>query len=119
MNALSSATDSVVRHHLRAFLEQEGVDAIVADYGDAAQFHTEAKTYHGRQEIHGFFVDFIDGLPAGAIGRFELRSLQVEGNIGYITWSVGSEILLGTDTFVVEDGKIVAQTFAMYMRPAR
>ncbi len=119
MNAQSSVTDSVVRNHLQAFVEQQGVDSIVRDYDDAAQFHTEAKIYHGKQEIHGFFVDFINGLPAGGIGRFELRSLQVEGNVGYITWSVGSEIPLGTDTFVVEDGKIVSQTFAMYAPPAR
>lgn len=114
MNAQSSATDTVVRKHLRAFLDQEGVESIVADYHDDARFHTEAGVYTGKQEIQGFFVDFIEGLPAGGIAGFELRSLQVEGNIAYITWSVGQEIALGTDTFVVDEGKIVAQTFAMY-----
>lgn len=118
MNGLSSVTDTVVRNHLQAFLEQKGVDAIVEEYDDAAQFHTEAKTYRGKQEIHGFFVDFIDALPAGAIGRFELRSMQVEGSIGYITGRVGSEIPLGTDTFVVDNGKIIAQTFAMFAQPS-
>lgn len=118
MNALSSVTDAVVRNHLQAFLEQKGVDSMVRDYDDAAQFHTEARIYSGKQEIHGFFVDFIDGLPAGAVGRFKLRSLQVEGSVGYITWSVGSEIPLGTDTFVVDNGKIVSQTFAMYFAPS-
>jgi hypothetical protein len=113
MDARTAATDTVVRNHLTAFLEQRGVDSVVADYDDAAQFHTEAGIYRGKQEIHGFFVDFIAGLPDGAINRFELRTLQVEGSIGYITWSVGSEIPLGTDTFVVDDGKIVSQTFAM------
>ncbi len=117
MDAASTATDAVVQHHLTAFLEQQGVDAVVRDYDDAARFHTEATIYRGKQEIHGFFVDFIDGLPDGAMERFELRSLQVEGSIAYITWSVGSEIPLGTDTFVVDDGKIVAQTFAMFTGP--
>ncbi len=119
MNAESSATEIVVRNHLRAFLEQEGVDAIVKDYHDAARFYSEAKIYHGKQEIHGFFVDFLDALPAGSMERFTLRSLQIEGNIAYITWSVGSDIPLGTDTFVVDDGKIVAQTFAMHATPAQ
>jgi hypothetical protein len=40
--------------------------------------------------------------------------MQVDGNIAYITWQVGSDIPLGTDTFVVDDGKIVFQTFAMH-----
>jgi hypothetical protein len=39
-------------------------------------------------------------------------------SIAYITWSVGDDIPLGTDTFVVEDGKIVSQTFAMYAAPS-
>lgn len=119
MNAQSSSTDSVVRNHLQAFLEQEGIDAIVKDYNDTARLYTETKIYHGKREVRGFFVDFIEGLPEGAIGRFELRSLQVEENIAYITWNVGSEIPLGTDTFVVENGKIVSQTFAMFAPPSR
>ncbi len=118
MNAESSATETVVRNHLQAFLEQKGVDSIVKDYHEAAVLYSEAKIYHGKQEIHGFFADFIDSLPAGGIGRFELRSLQVEGNVAYITWSVGKEIPLGTDTFVVDRGKIVSQTFAMHAAPA-
>jgi ketosteroid isomerase-like protein len=118
MHTLSPATEAVVRHHLQAFLESQGVDAIVADYDEAAHFLTEAKVYDGKQEIRGFFKAFIDALPEGGIDRFELKSLQVEGNVACITWSVGSEIPLGTDTFVVEDGKIVAQTFAMHVPPA-
>jgi hypothetical protein len=57
--------------------------------------------------------------PPGAIDRFSLRSQRVDGNIAFITWSVGSGIPLGTDTFVVNNGKIVSQTFAMYAVPAQ
>ena len=88
------------------------------DYDENARFYSEAKIYQGKQEIHGFFSNFIDSLPAGAIDRFSLRSLQVDGNIAYITWSVGTDIPMGTDTFVVGNGKIVSQTFAMYAVPA-
>jgi len=119
MNTQSSVTESVVRNHLQAFLEQKGVAAIVDDYDETARFHSEARTYHGKQEIGGFFVDFIGSLPAGAIERFALRTLRVDGSIAYITWSVGSEIPLGTDTFVVGNGKIVSQTFAMYAAPVQ
>ena len=118
MNTQSSVTETVVRNHLQAFLEQKGIAAIVNDYDENARFYSEAKIYQGKQEIHGFFTDFIDALPAGAIDRFSLRSLQVDGNIAYITWSVGADIPMGTDTFVVGNGKIVSQTFAMYAVPA-
>ncbi|OFE15617.1 hypothetical protein BA895_22190 [Humibacillus sp. DSM 29435] len=114
----SSTTEAVVREHLRAFLEHEEVDSIVKDYHDEARLYGEAKIYHGKHEVRGFFVDFVGALPVGALERFELRSLQVEGNIAYITWSVGADIPLGTDTFVVDDGKIVSQTFAMHAASA-
>ena len=114
MNTASAATETVVRNHLQTFLEQQGVTALVSDYDDDAHFYSEAKIYRGKQEIHGFFTDFIASLPAGAIDRFTLTSLRVAQNVAFITWCVGEDIPLGTDTFVVNNGKIVSQTFAMY-----
>lgn len=114
MSTRSSVTESVVRNHLQAFVEQKGVAAILSDYDENARFYSEARVYRGKQEIQAFFTDFIASLPADAIGRFSLRSLRVDGNIAYITWSAGDGIPLGTDTFVVRNGKIVSQTFAMY-----
>ncbi len=110
----SAVTETVVRHHLQAFLEQQGVAAIVSDYDEDARFYSEARIYRGKSEIQGFFRGFIASLPARAIERFTLTSLLVDRNIAYITWCVGSDIPLGTDTFVVGNGKIVSQTFAMY-----
>jgi hypothetical protein len=114
MKTETSVTETVVRGHLQTFLEQRGIAAIVADYDENARLYTEAKLYQGKPEIHGFFTDFIDSLPEGAIDHFALSSLRVDGNNAFITWSVGTDIPLGTDTFVVEGGRIVAQSFAMY-----
>jgi ketosteroid isomerase-like protein len=109
-----SATEAIVRNHLQAFLEQKGIAAILSDYDDDARFYSEVRTYRGKQEIGSFFEDFIASLPPGATKRFSLRTLRVDGDLAYITWSAGSEIPLGTDTFVVRNGKIVSQTFAMH-----
>jgi ketosteroid isomerase-like protein len=117
VNTETTATESVVRSHLQAFLEQQGIAAILYDYHEDAQFFTEAKVHHGKQEIGVFFTDFIGSLPEGSIDRFALTSMHVDGNVAYITWNVGDDILLGTDTFVVDDGRIVSQTFAMYASP--
>ena len=106
MHSDSAVTESVVRNHLQAFLEQKGVAAIVEDYDETARFYSEAEMYHGKERIADVFANFIDSLPAGAIDRLALRSMRVEGQIAYITWNVGSEIPLGTDTLVVDKGKI-------------
>ena len=114
MNARSSDTEAVVRNHLQTFLEKKGVAAILTDYDDNASFHSEARTYRGKNEIREFFEGFMASLPPGAADSFSLRTLRVEGDLAYITWSAGREVPFGTDTFVVRDGRIVSQTFATY-----
>jgi len=47
---------------------------------------------------------------------------DVEGDVAYIVWkaeTADNRHELGTDTFVVRDGKIVAQTFAGKITPQR
>ena len=118
MESTSSITHTVVRNHLQAFLERRGIDAIVSDYADNACFLTESVTYRGTDEISGFFERFVASLPAQAIENFTLRHLSVEGDVALIVWSAGRDLPLGTDTFVVRGGKIVAQTFAMHAAAA-
>ena len=113
MNVAPPGTETVVRNHLEAFLEQRGTAAMVDDYDDDARLLTEGRVYRGKREIGGFFDDFLASLPAGALDRFTLRSLRVDGGVALITWHVGRDISLGTDTFVVDRGKIVSQAFAM------
>ena len=117
MNPESGDTETVVRHLLQVFLEQQGLDAILNDYADNACFLSEDRAYCGKPAIRTFFERFIAALAPQAIGRFTLRSLRVQGDVAYITWSVGPELPLGTDTFVVRNGRIVSQTFAMYAAP--
>jgi ketosteroid isomerase-like protein len=113
MSTQTAWTEAVIRKHLNTFLEGKGVDAIVADYAEDASLYTEARVYQGTGQIREFFSDFIAALPPGAVERFTLKSLRVDGNLGFITWAAGREIPLGTDTFLVRDGRIVSQTFAM------
>ena len=67
MDIKPSDTESVVRNHLQAFLEQKGIAAILSDYDDDARFLSEGRTYHGRREIGDFFEAFIASLPPQAI----------------------------------------------------
>jgi hypothetical protein len=45
---------------------------------------------------------------------------HIAGDIAYIAWRAScatAEVALGTDTFVIRNGKIVAQTFAAKIDP--
>jgi hypothetical protein len=37
---------------------------------------------------------------------------EIEGDVAFIVWDAPGFVTLGTDTFVVRDGKIAVQTFA-------
>ena len=117
MNHYFGDTETIVRNHLQAFVEKQGLDAILNDYADDACFLSEGRAYCGKPAIREFFEAFIAALPPQAIGQFTLRSLRVQDDVAYITWSAGPELPLGTDTFVVRKGRIVAQTFATVAAP--
>jgi ketosteroid isomerase-like protein len=112
MTPSSTQTEAVVRRHLRAFLERRGADEILRDYADDACFLSDGRSYCGKPAIRAFFEGFLAGLAPQTVDRFALRSLRVEGEFAQITWSAVPDIALGTDTFVVRNGRIVAQTFA-------
>ena len=50
MSSESSVTETVIRNHLQAFLEQKGIAAILNDYDEDARFYSEAEIYQGKQE---------------------------------------------------------------------
>jgi ketosteroid isomerase-like protein len=113
MSALAKQTEQVLHQHLSACLEGRGVDAILEDYHEDAVFLTPQAAYRGKPAIREFFVGFIANLPAGARDDFELNRMEIDDDLGYIVWSVNAAVSLGTDTFIVRDGKIAQQTFAM------
>jgi hypothetical protein len=117
MNISTDQTLSVMRHHLHAFTTNQGVDAIVRDYDPRAVLYAPDNVYRGVDEIRYFFETFLSNLPDKGLLLFRMLTQEAHGEVGYIVWSVGELIPLGTDTFVVKDGKIIQQTYAAYIGP--
>jgi ketosteroid isomerase-like protein len=114
MSTPTNQTEQVITQHLSAFIEGRGIEAILADYHDDAVFLTPQAVYRGKPAIGEFFEGFLANLPAGARDDFQLIRREVSDDIGYIVWNVKGAVPLGTDTFVVRNGKIAHQTFAMH-----
>jgi hypothetical protein len=115
----NTATENVVRKHLETFVRQKGIPEMLTDYDPGARVYSVERVYEGHDQISEFFAAFMRSLPPGGVERFKLGSLKVDGDLAFITWSVGTDIPLGVDTFVVRDGKIVSQTFAMHVSKGR
>ena len=117
MSANPGATQSVIDSHLRAFFGKS-VDLVLRDYTEESVLIVPDATLHGLAPIRRFFDAFIGTLPEGFLDAFELRRREFAGELGYIVWEAAPWVRLGTDTFLVRDGRIALQTFAAYPPPS-
>jgi ketosteroid isomerase-like protein len=112
---MSTDTETVLQNHLTA--ARAGVDAIMRDYSHDSVLVTQEATYRGPAEIRRFFTALLDGLPAGAFDRLELRRREVVGEWAYIVWDARPWVSLATDTFAIRNGRIRFQTFTANVGP--
>lgn len=110
---MAQSTQAVLEHHLRAFAE--GIDSVMEDFSESSVVITPESTYRGLDEIRGFFTAFIEGASEEFWGAFEMKRQEVVGELAYIVWEAQPFVALGTDTFIVRDGKFAFQTYAAHV----
>jgi|SRR5215831_13132677 len=107
------STSDVLDRHLKAFAEYD-VDGVVADYSSDAVLFLPRGPLKGPAAIKPFFEALISEFSKpGSSFKMQLRS--IEGDYAYILWTAetaDNSYEFATDTFVVRNGKIVAQSFA-------
>lgn len=113
-----SSTQDVLHHHLKCFGEGN-VDGILSDYSSDAVLFMPTATLKGLNELRPFFQAIFAefGKPAT---KFAMHRSSVEGDYAYILWDAETAdnfYEAATDTFVVREGKIVAQSFAAKITP--
>jgi ketosteroid isomerase-like protein len=107
-----TSTKDVLDHHLKSFSEGD-LAGILSDYAPGAVLFTRDGPLRGADAMKPLFEALIDefGKPGA---RFSLTRQSVEGDYAYILWTAetaDSVYEVATDTFVVRDGKITAQSF--------
>ena len=113
-------TNDVLDQHLKCFGEND-LDGVLADYSSDAVLFVPDRPLKGPGAIkpfsQAFFAEF-----AKPDASFSMRQRYVEGDCAYILWSAetaDNSHEAATDTFVVRNGKIVAQSFAAKITPKR
>jgi hypothetical protein len=112
------STKNVIDHHLKCFGEGD-LQGILSDYAPDAILFTPAGPLKGAVEIRPLFQAMISEFGKPGAG-FTIKQQFMEAGYAYILWTAETAdnvYELGTDTFVVQDGKIVAQSFASKIRP--
>jgi len=108
-------TQAVLDHHLAAFGAGDA-DEIATDYTDDSVLITPEGVVNGRAAIRATFEQIFAGVFKPGTYEFAMDITHVGGEAAYIVWHAkcaAVDIVFGTDTFVVRDGKIAVQTFAL------
>jgi ketosteroid isomerase-like protein len=111
-------TNDVVDQHMKSFREKD-LDGVLADYSSDAVLFTPGRPLKGLGEIRPFFQAFLSEFAKPG-ATFSMREQSAEGDYAYILWSAetaDNSYEAATDTFVVRNGKIVAQSFAAKITP--
>ena len=99
-------TMAVLTNHAEA-LGSGDLDAIMGDYADEAVFISDtAGVVAGAAAIRDLF-----SVPLG-LSNLQPTTVHVHGDCAYVCWTADG-VRLGTDTFVIRDGRIVLQTFTL------
>jgi ketosteroid isomerase-like protein len=110
---MSASTQEVLTHHLDSFGKGD-LDGIMADYTAASRLFTPNGLLRGPEAIRALFVTLFAEFAKPGMS-FEMLRQDVDGDTAFIVWkaeTADNRYELGTDTFLVKDGKIVTQTFA-------
>ena len=108
---MARSTQEVLQHHLESLAAQD-IEAVVSDYADDASLISPEVTVTGAEALNEFFVGLLKAMP-GIIDALSIDRTEIVGDVAYILWHAPGFAPLGTDTFVVRDGKIIAQTVAL------
>ena len=112
------STKDVLDHHLKAF-DQGDLKGVLSGYAPDAVLFTGGKAFRGVDAIRPLFEGLLAefGKPGAT---FNMKQQLVEGDYAYVLWTAETAdnvYELATDTFVVREGRIVAQSFTAKIAP--
>ncbi|MDP4261356.1 MAG: nuclear transport factor 2 family protein [Bacteroidota bacterium] len=111
------ASSGIIMHHLSSFRDND-LEAVLSDYTNESVLVTQDATYKGPGEIKAFFAELMTHFPKQK-SSFELDKMVTNDELVYIIWHANTpslDVSLGSDTFIVKDGKILRQTFVGLMK---
>jgi ketosteroid isomerase-like protein len=113
-----TSTKEVLDHHLKCFGEGD-LKGILSDYAPDAIMFTPDGPLRGADAMRPLFQAMIAefGKPGAVVS---MKQQSVDGEYAYILWTAETAdnvYEMATDTFVVRDGKIVAQSFTGKITP--
>src|SRR5688572_8480610 len=101
------STSKVLQHHWDAFMAND-LEATMADYTEESVLITPDKTFKGLAQIRENFVFAFSLFPKDS-SKLLLKKSIVKDDVAYILWEASApkvKMPFGTDTFIIQNGKI-------------
>ena len=114
------STSDVLDRHLKAFSEYD-VDGLLADYSSDAVLFIPTGLLKGPDAIKPLFEALVSEFAKPG-SSFTMQQRYVHGDHAFILWTAetaDNSYEFATDTFVVQNGRIVAQSFAAKIKLKR
>jgi ketosteroid isomerase-like protein len=112
------STSDVLDRHLESFAAYD-VDGLLTDYSSDAVLFAPTGLLKGPEAIRPLFEALVSEFAKPG-SSFTMQHRSTDGDHAYILWTAetaDNSYEFATDTFLVRDGKIVAQSFAAKIRP--
>lgn len=106
-------TREVLDHHLKAF-QNNDLEATMADYTEESILITPDGTARGLAEIRKNFEGAFTMFPKDSL-TFTMTKTIILQDVAYILWQAKTpkfELSYATDSFIIQGGKIIRQTYA-------
>ena len=113
MQTLQVTAQATLEHHLDAFGKND-INEIMEDYIEESEVWTQEGAIKGLEAIRAFFSYAFTLFPTDST-RLNVKQMIVNDHKAYIVWSAENATIsvpIGTDSFEIEDGKIVWQSAA-------
>src|SRR5215470_9431204 len=113
-----ASTKDVLDHHTKA-LRDGDLNAVLADYASDAVLFTKDGRCKGPDAIRPVFAAIVSEFSKPGTKLNRTQQL-IDGDYAYILWTAETAdnfYEMATDTFVVREGKIVAQSFTAKINP--
>ncbi len=115
-NANRSARD-VLDDHLRESKEGSVEEDLARNYAQDVVLLTGRGVYHGHDGLRELNRLLQEELPGAT---YEYRTKLVEGEVAFLEWEARSEharVRDGADSYLIRDGRIIAQTIHYTVEP--
>jgi hypothetical protein len=110
-------TKEVLDDHLNLSKNGTIEEDLERNYAQDVILLTSYGTFHGHEGLKNLMDILNKELPDGS---FEYKNVLVEGEVGFLEWSGSSKetkVEDGADSYVIRDGRIIAQTIHYTVTP--